>query len=187
MTRQQHSGSGVNLINQASAFQLNLLLPTLPQLLHISTRTITQCTTHSQLRISSLHHKYITLSFCAYPGCKSITHRFLGRIHSDTVWPLFRPLCVPAFDQRHAERYARKFVFTSINNILIYSPSLESDVDDIKRVLSRLLQSQLCVRGEKCKFYIPTISFLGYIVNQEGIIIDDIKVNTVYIQYRLTT
>lgn len=69
-----------------------------------------------------------------------------------------------------------KFIIIYINNILIYSPSLASHVDHIKEVLSCLQEIQLHVKGEKCKFHTPNISFLGYIISNEGLIMDNTKV-----------
>lgn len=59
-----------------------------------------------------------------------------------------------------------KFVIAYIGNILIYSPSPESHVTHVKRVLSCLLENQLYVKGEKCKFHVPIVSFLRYIISQ---------------------
>lgn len=72
-----------------------------------------------------------------------------------------------------------KVVIAYINEILIYSLSQESNVTHVKRILSCLLEKKLYIKGEKCKFHIPTLSFLGYIINMEGIILDDTKVRAV--------
>lgn len=66
-----------------------------------------------------------------------------------------------------------KFVIAYMNNILIYSPSLETHVDYVKRVLAWLLENKLYSKVENCLFHIPTISFLGYIIRQEEITMDD--------------
>lgn len=54
------------------------------------------------------------------------------------------------------------FVIVYINDILIYSSSRESHVEHVKQVLAFLLENQLYVKEEKCKFSVTTISFLGY-------------------------
>lgn len=42
-----------------------------------------------------------------------------------------------------------------------------------------LLENQLYIKGEISKFHILTVSFLGYIINQEGKIMDNTKVKAV--------
>lgn len=66
-----------------------------------------------------------------------------------------------------------KFIITYIENVLIYSSFLESHVAHVKQVLSCFLKNQLYVKGEKCEFYVPTVSFLGYIISQEGVAMDE--------------
>lgn len=61
-----------------------------------------------------------------------------------------------------------KFIIANIDNILIYSSSLDSHMAYVKQILSCLLKNQLYVKGKKCEFNVPTISFLGYAISQEG-------------------
>lgn len=77
-------------------------------------------------------------------------------------------------------RYVRremlgKFGFTYFENILIYSPSLETHVRHVKQVLSCLLTNQCYIKGEKCEFCFH-ISFLGYIIGPKGEAMDKAKV-----------
>lgn len=68
------------------------------------------------------------------------------------------------------------FDIAYINGILVYSPSLDIHVTHVRQVLSCLLENQLYVKGEKCKFHVPEILFLGYFINQEGMDIEKAKV-----------
>lgn len=52
-----------------------------------------------------------------------------------------------------------------IDDILIYSLSVEEHILHMKLILLCLLENQLDVKGEKCKFHVSTISFLGYIIS----------------------
>lgn len=65
-----------------------------------------------------------------------------------------------------------KYVIAYIDDILVYSPSLESHVNQVCQVLQRLLQHQLYVKGKKCKFHQCIISFLVYIISPDGVSID---------------
>lgn len=61
-----------------------------------------------------------------------------------------------------------------IDNILIYSPFLETHVQHIKQDLSHLLANQLYIKAVKKQA--STISFLGYIIGLEGVSMDQAKV-----------
>lgn len=49
----------------------------------------------------------------------------------------------------------------------------------VRKVLAQLLENQLFVKGWNEKFHIAVISFLGYIINEEGVLMDQDKVTTV--------
>ncbi|XP_049335604.1 uncharacterized protein LOC125802248 [Astyanax mexicanus] len=72
-----------------------------------------------------------------------------------------------------------QFVIVSIDDILIYSDSFENHVHQVRQVLTRLLEHQLYVKGEKCEFHLPSTTFLGYIISPTGITMDDHKVEAV--------
>lgn len=69
--------------------------------------------------------------------------------------------------------YLRQFVIAFIDDILVYSPSFTTHVD---QVLQRLSQHQLYVNGEKCEFHPHIISFLGCIISPEGVSMDQSRV-----------
>ncbi|XP_060788681.1 uncharacterized protein LOC132893504 [Neoarius graeffei] len=70
-----------------------------------------------------------------------------------------------------------KFVIAYIYNILIYSPDEEIHHEHVRSVLSCLLQNlHLHVKAEKCEFHVNQISFLEYIINSEGMSMDQVKV-----------
>lgn len=56
-----------------------------------------------------------------------------------------------------------KFIIAYIDNILIYSPSEKAHVSHVSKVLERLRENQLHIKGEKCKLHVAT--FLGYIIS----------------------
>lgn len=70
-------------------------------------------------------------------------------------------------------------VIAYIDDILIYSPLREVHVQHVHQVLDRLRQSQLFVKGGKCKLYTNTVTFLGYMINAEGIAMDEEKLATI--------
>lgn len=72
-----------------------------------------------------------------------------------------------------------KFIIAYSNEILIYSPDLNSHKAHIKEVLSKLLNNHLFVKAAKCEFHITQISLLGYIISVQGVPMDKDKVSAV--------
>ncbi|KAG1940254.1 retrotransposable element, partial [Pimephales promelas] len=71
------------------------------------------------------------------------------------------------------------FVFVYLDDILIFSPSLQIHVQHVRRVLQRLLENCLYVKAEKCTFHAPSVTFLGSVISAEGIEMDPAKVQAV--------
>ncbi len=71
------------------------------------------------------------------------------------------------------------FVFVYLDDILIFSPTLQVHVQHVRRVLQRLLENRLFVKAEKCMFHAQSVTFLGSVVSAEGISMDPDKVRAV--------
>ncbi len=71
-----------------------------------------------------------------------------------------------------------RWVIVHIDDILIYSDTPEEHVRHVRSVLKRLLQHQLYAKAEKCEFH-RTNTFLGYVISQDGVSMDDKKVQAV--------
>ncbi|CAM4349732.1 unnamed protein product [Leuciscus chuanchicus] len=71
------------------------------------------------------------------------------------------------------------FVFVYLDDILIFSPSLQVHVQHVRRVLQRLLENRLFVKAEKCTFHAHSVTFLGSVISAEGISMDPAKVQAV--------
>ncbi len=61
----------------------------------------------------------------------------------------------------------------------IYSDSHEEHVRHVRAVLRWLLQHQLYVKAEKCEVHRTNTPFLGYIISQDGVSMDEKKVQAV--------
>ncbi len=72
-----------------------------------------------------------------------------------------------------------RFVLIYIDDILIYSPTIEELRRHVTQVLQRLRQHHLYLKTEKCEFHKFTIHFLGYIVTPAGVQMDQRKVEAV--------
>jgi hypothetical protein len=72
-----------------------------------------------------------------------------------------------------------KFVVVFIDDILIYSRSMEEHEEHLRIVLQRLREHQLHVMFSKCEFLIKEVPFLGHVVSPKGITVDPGKVKEV--------
>ncbi|KAI7810722.1 Pol polyprotein [Triplophysa rosa] len=69
-----------------------------------------------------------------------------------------------------------QFVFVYLDDILIFSPSLQVHTQHVRRVLQRLLENRLFVKAEKCEFHAESVTFLGHIISTTGIQADPAKI-----------
>ncbi len=71
------------------------------------------------------------------------------------------------------------FVVVYIDDILIYSSSLEEHVEHLRKVFQRLRENKLYAKFEKCEFGVTEVDFLGHRITQEGLMMDDHKVKAI--------
>jgi hypothetical protein len=66
-----------------------------------------------------------------------------------------------------------------IDDILMYSKSMEEHEEHLQIVLPQLQEHQLYAKFSKCEFCIKEVSFLGHVVSPEGITVHPGKVKEV--------
>jgi len=71
------------------------------------------------------------------------------------------------------------FVVVYIDDILIYSSSLEEHAEHLRKVFQRLRENKLYAKLEKCEFGVTDVDFLGHRITQEGLMMDDHKVKAI--------
>jgi hypothetical protein len=71
------------------------------------------------------------------------------------------------------------FVVVYIDDILIYSSSLEEHEEHLCKVFQRLRENKLYAKLEKCEFGVTEVDFLGHRITQEGLKMDDHKVKAI--------
>ena len=69
----------------------------------------------------------------------------------------------------------RKFVITFLDDILVFSQTLQDHVDHLRMVFGILRQNQLYAKESKCSFAQPSIEYLGHIISKEGVATDASK------------
>ncbi|KAK1433348.1 hypothetical protein QVD17_10258 [Tagetes erecta] len=80
---------------------------------------------------------------------------------------------------RVCKPYLDKFVIVFIDDILIYSRTMEEHSEHLRKVLELLRGERLYAKFSKCEFWLREVQFLGYIVNEQGIQVDPSKVEAV--------
>jgi hypothetical protein len=65
--------------------------------------------------------------------------------------------------------YLKKFVLVFLDDILIYSPSMETHIQHLDKVLSTLKEHQLYLKESKCTFAQPILEYLGYVISAQGV------------------
>lgn len=71
------------------------------------------------------------------------------------------------------------FVVIYLDDILVFSDTLEEHYCHVCQVLAKLHAADLQVKLEKCQFHIQTVEFLGYIISPTGIAMDPAKVDMI--------
>ena len=88
------------------------------------------------------------------------------------------PSYFQAFMNKIFSDYVDVFMVLYLDDILIFSSSLEEHVDHVRKVLIRLGENDLFCKLEKCSFHVTSTDFLGFVVGVEGVSMDDSKVAT---------
>jgi hypothetical protein len=101
------------------------------------------------------------------------------RVYYFTIWTDERPRGIYEFDERVFREYLDKFVQVFIDDILIYSWTMEEHDEHLRLVLQFLRENKLYGKLSKCSFYQSKIHYLGHVISDEGIVVDPIKVEAI--------
>jgi hypothetical protein len=66
-----------------------------------------------------------------------------------------------------------------LNNIYIYSDSIEEHIKYVRKILNRLKKTKLYVKFSKCEFDKKEIIFLEYVIGVHKIRINNAKIRTI--------
>ena len=75
--------------------------------------------------------------------------------------------------------YTRKFVIVFLDDILVYSKTLQEHQEHLRIVLSLLRQHQLFAKESKCSFARDRIEYLGYVISREGVATNSEKASAI--------
>ncbi|GKC97639.1 putative reverse transcriptase domain-containing protein [Tanacetum coccineum] len=80
---------------------------------------------------------------------------------------------------RVCKPYLDKFVIVFIDDILIYSKNKQEHEEHLKIILELLKKEELYAKFSKCEFWIPTVQFLGHVIDSKGIHVDPAKIESI--------
>jgi hypothetical protein len=72
--------------------------------------------------------------------------------------------------------YLDSFVVVFIDDILVYSADLVEHEEHLRTVMEKLREKKLFAKLKKCEFWLEEVSFLGHVVNKNGLAVDPTKV-----------
>jgi hypothetical protein len=81
--------------------------------------------------------------------------------------------------QQTLRKFLDDFVIVFIDDILVYSKTLEEHYKHLRSVLQVLRDKHLYAKLNKCEFFQSEISFLGHVINEHGIKMEQSKVDAV--------
>jgi hypothetical protein len=68
-----------------------------------------------------------------------------------------------------------RFVLVFMDDILVYSPSLDTHLEHLSTVLKLLREAKLFVKASKCSFACASLEYLGHIISAAGVATDPQK------------
>ena len=75
--------------------------------------------------------------------------------------------------------YLDQFGVFFVDDILVYSKSVEEHEDHLRIVLQTLREYQLYSKSSKCEFWLTEVRFLGHVILTSGVSVDLEKVEAV--------
>jgi len=89
------------------------------------------------------------------------------------------PATFQAFINNVLRQYLDVFVVVYLDDILVYSKTIEEHVQHVRQVLTALRDSTMKVKLSKSEFHKHEVQFLGYVVSQDGLKMDQSKISTI--------
>nr|XP_027064416.1 uncharacterized protein LOC113690623 [Coffea arabica] len=89
------------------------------------------------------------------------------------------PATFQSLMNRIFQPFLRKFVLVFFDDILIYSPTLETHVQHLQAVLEILATNKLYCKRSKCSFAQTSIEYLGHVISDVGVSMDSAKVDCI--------
>lgn len=75
--------------------------------------------------------------------------------------------------------YLRKFILVFFDDILVYSPDMETHITHLGMVLQLLQDNNLAAKLSKCVFGVSQVEYLGHIISGQGVSTDPAKISAI--------
>ena len=75
--------------------------------------------------------------------------------------------------------YLNDFIIVYLDDILVYSETVEEHEEHIRKVLQKLQEAKVTLKLKKCEFHITKTGFLGYMISEEGFSMEEEKVKSI--------
>ena len=72
-----------------------------------------------------------------------------------------------------------RFIVVYFDDILVYNKDEKENLSHLSSIMQTLRENQLYINMKKCEFLVDEILFLGFVVGNEGIKVDERKVDTI--------
>lgn len=73
----------------------------------------------------------------------------------------------------------RKHVLVFMDDILVYSPSLETHLFHLEQVFQIIQEHKFCIKQSKCVFAQPQLEYLGHVISANGVSTEPSKIQAV--------
>jgi hypothetical protein len=83
--------------------------------------------------------------------------------------------------------YLDRFVVVFIDDVLVFSRTMEEHEEHLRLVLEKLRSNQMYAKFSKCEFWLTEVAFLGHVISAGGVSVDLGKVKDVLNWMPLTT
>jgi hypothetical protein len=75
--------------------------------------------------------------------------------------------------------YLDRFIVVFIDDILVFSKTVEEHEEHLRLVLEKLRSNHLYAKFSKCEFWLIEVAFLGHVISAGGVSVDPGKVKDV--------
>nr|XP_016493745.1 PREDICTED: uncharacterized mitochondrial protein AtMg00860-like [Nicotiana tabacum] len=75
--------------------------------------------------------------------------------------------------------YLDQFVIVYLDDIVIYSNTLEEHMEHLRKVFQVLRENELYIKREKCEFAQSKVHFLGHVISYDEVRMDEAKVHAI--------